>query len=500
MNKYEPVIGLEIHIELATKSKMFCSCSADYFGAKPNTHTCPVCLGLPGALPVANKQAIEFAQRLGIALHSENLLSSKFDRKNYFYPDLAKGYQISQYREPFSLGGYIEIEANGEAKKINVTRAHLEEDTGKLAHEQLGSRKVSLIDFNRSGLPLVETVSEPEMHSSDEAKAYAQKLQQIVRYIGISDCDMEKGSMRIEPNVSLRLTRHPERSEESTKKRDSSTSSQNDKLPPYKVELKNINSFKFAQKAIEYEIVRQTELLEKGETPALETRGWDEAKNKTFSQRAKELAHDYRYFPEPDIPPFVFSNKYIAQLQSSMPELPDDKRRRFETAYQLSNYDCQLLTSDIDLALFFEETVKAYPKGEPKRIANWIIGELLRRLNETQTPLRSLNLLPASLAELLLLTDEGKITTSSAKEVFEKMITSGKNAQELIKELGAETISEDKLAEVVDQVIKTNGSAVADFKAGKQQVFGFLVGQVQRQTQGKADPKAVAVLLKKKLK
>jgi len=489
--KYEPVIGLEIHIELATKSKMFCACSADYFGAEPNTHTCPVCLGLPGALPVANKVAIEFAQRLGIAIHCENLLSSKFDRKNYFYPDLAKGYQISQYQEPFSLGGYIEIELNGEEKRINVTRAHLEEDTGKLAHAQVESRKVSLIDFNRSGLPLVEIVSEPEMHSSDEAKAYAQKLQQIVRYLGISDCDMEKGSMRIEPNVSLRRV--------SSVSGVSKVSRAVAPLPPYKVELKNINSFRFAQKAIEYEIVRQTEILEKGKTPALETRGWDEAKNKTFSQRAKEMAHDYRYFPEPDIPPFVFTKEYIASLQSNMPELPDDRRRRFESEYQLSSYDCLLLSSDIDLANFFESTVKAYDRGEPKRIANWIIGELLRRLNETQTPLKSLNLLPASLAELLLLTDEGKITTASAKEIFEKMITTGKNAQELIKELGAEALSGDKLEEVIDQVLKQNEKAVGEYKAGKEQVFGFLVGQVQRQTQGKAEPKTVAELLKKKL-
>lgn len=478
--KYEPVIGLEIHIELTTKSKMFCSCSADYFGADPNTHTCPVCLGLPGALPVANRVAIESAQKLGIALHCENLLSSKFDRKNYFYPDLAKGFQISQYQEPFSLKGWMEIEVDNQTKKIEVTRAHMEEDTGKLAHAEVDGRKVSLIDFNRSGVPLVEIVSEPQMHSSDEAKGYAQKLQQVARYLRISDCDMEKGSMRIEPNVSLRKV-----GEKS--------------LPKYKVELKNINSFRFVQKAIEYEIARQTELLDKGETPALETRGWDEAKSRTFSQRAKELAHDYRYFPEPDLPPYTFTKEYIAQLKSQMPELPDEKHARFMSRYQLSAYDSSLLTSDVDLANFFEETVKAYRKGEPKRIANWVIGELLRRLRESQTPLSALNLLPASLAELLLLTDEGKITTASAKEIFEKMITSGKNAQQLIRELGFETLSADKLEEVIEQVIKQNEKAVAEYKAGKEQTFGFLIGQVQRLTQGKADPKTVASLLKEKL-
>lgn len=490
MNKYEPVIGLEIHIELASQSKMFCICSADYFGADPNTHTCPVCLGLPGALPVANTLAIESAQKLGIAIHGENSLSSKFDRKNYFYPDLTKGFQISQYQEPFSLGGWIEVEIDGQTKKIAVTRAHLEEDTGKLAHTTINGRKVSLIDFNRSGVPLLEIVSEPVMHSSDEAKAYAQKLQQIVRYIRISACDMEKGSMRIEPNVSLRKV--------STVSKTSSGPKVGE-LPSYKVELKNINSFKFVQKAIEYEIVRQTEILEKGETPVLETRGWDEFKNRTFSQRSKEMAHDYRYFPEPDLPPYLFTKNYIDNLKSLMPELPDEKLKRFKQQYQLSGYDCSLLTSDLDLAEFFEAVVKAYKKGEPKRIANWIIGELLRRLNETQTPLVSLNLLPASLAELLLLTDEGKITTASAKEIFEKMINTGKNALELIKELGVETLSQDKLLEVVEQVIKTNEEVVEQYKAGKQQVLGFLIGQVQKQTQGKADPKMVAALLQKEL-
>ncbi len=480
MNKYETVIGLEIHIELATNSKMFCTCSADYFGAAPNTHTCPVCLGLPGALPVANTLAIKLSQRMGIALHCENLLSSKFDRKNYFYPDLAKGYQISQYEEPFSQKGWVEIEAGGETKRIEVTRAHLEEDTGKLTHAEVQGKKVSLIDFNRSSVPLLEIVSEPQMHSSEEAKAYAQKLQQIARYIKISDCDMEKGSMRIEPNVSLRKV-----GEKS--------------LPKYKVELKNINSFRFVQKAIEYEIARQTEILEKGETPALETRGWDEFKNKTFSQRAKELAHDYRYFPEPDLPPYTFTKAYIDDLKAEMPELPDEKRRRFGQSYQLSPYDGSLLTSDLDLADFFESTVKAYDKGEPKRIANWIIGELLRRLNETQTKLADLTILPASLAELLLLTDGGKITTASAKEIFEKMITTGKGAQDLIKELGLETLSGDKLAEAIEQVIKTNVDAVAQYRAGKVQTFGFLIGQVQKQAQGKADPKMVADLLQQAL-
>src|SRR3990167_6357454 len=302
--KYEPVIGLEVHIELSTKSKMFCSCRADYFGAKPNTHTCPICLGLPGALPKPNLEAIKFTQKLGLALNCNAQLSSKFDRKNYFYPDLPKGFQISQYDLPFSTNGFLHIQTDVIAKKIRITRAHLEEDTGKLTHATVDGRRVTLIDFNRSSVPLVEIVSEPDIASSEEAKNYAQKLQRIVRYLGISDADMEKGSMRIEPNVSLRKA--GER-----------------KLPAYKVELKNINSFKFAQSAIEYEIKRQSELLDRGEQPQQETRCWSEAKQATLSQRTKEFAHDYRYFPEPDLVPFILEKREIAKRKNEIGELPD---------------------------------------------------------------------------------------------------------------------------------------------------------------------------------
>lgn len=480
MNKYQPVIGLEVHIELGTASKMFCSCSADYFGAEPNTHICPVCLGLPGAMPKANIKAIKSAQILGLALNCKAQLSSKFDRKNYFYPDLAKGFQISQYDKPFSQKGFIEIETSHGSKKIGITRAHLEEDTGKLTHAKVNSKNVSLIDFNRSGLPLVEVVSDPEMSSSEEAKSYAQKLQQITRYLGISDCDMEKGSMRIEPNVSLR------------KKGQKS-------LPEYKVELKNINSFKFAQKAIEYEIARQTEILEKDEIPALETRGWNEAKNQTVSQRSKELAHDYRYFPEPDLPPFTFKKKSLEKIKGDLPELPDGKIVRFQKQYLLSLYDSTLLSQDLSLANFFEETVKAYSRGEPKRIANWIIGELLRRLNETQKPLKDVDILPASLAQLLTKVDSGEITTVSAKQVFEKMFTSGQTAEHLIRGMNLQGLSKEKLEEVVENVIKTNEKAAKDFLEGKEQALGFLIGQVQRQTQGRGDPKVIIGLIRRKI-
>lgn len=480
MNNYQPVIGLEVHIELSTKSKMFCACSATYFGAKPNTHTCPICLGLPGAMPKANRVAIRYAQILGLALNCQTPKTSKFDRKNYFYPDLPKGFQISQYDLPFSQKGFIEIKLGKDSKIIEITRAHLEEDTGKLTHASVRGKKVTLIDFNRSGVPLVEVVSEPRMHSSEEAKVYAQKLAQIVRYLGISDCDMEKGSMRIEPNVSLRL--------EGQKG-----------LPKYKVELKNINSFKFAQKAIDFEIKRQSELLEKGDIPAQETRGWDETKNVTFSQRSKELAQDYRYFPEPDLPPFEFKENYFKSLKALMPELPDTKRGRVKKEYQLTDYDSELLTQERIVSDFFEETVKAYKGGEPKRIANWIIGELLRRLNQQGKTLDETNLLPAQLAKLLLMADKGEITTSSAKTIFEKMVSEGKTPNELIKELGAQTLGMEKLQEIVESVLKINEKAVLDFKNGKIQSIGFLIGQVQRQAQGKADPSLTLSLIKKKI-
>ncbi|KKS02940.1 MAG: Aspartyl/glutamyl-tRNA(Asn/Gln) amidotransferase subunit B [Candidatus Curtissbacteria bacterium GW2011_GWA2_41_24] len=450
---YQPVIGLEVHIELSTKSKMFCSCSADYFGTKPNTHTCPVCLGLPGAMPKANKLAIEFVQKLGLALNCQPQLSSKFDRKNYFYPDLPKGFQISQYDLPFSKKGFLIIRVNGS-----------------------------------SGVPLMEVVSEPEMSSAAEAKAYAQKLQQIVRYLEISDADMEKGSMRIEPNVSLRdvsqvskVPRVPHA------------------LPNYKVELKNINSFRFAEKAINYEIERQTQVLKSGKIPHQETRGWDEKNNRTVSQRTKELAHDYRYFPEPDLPPFNCDQVYFSKLQSQIPELPDQKRERFLISYQILESEATLLCQDKYMANFFEETVKAY-KGSPKKVVNWITGELLRRLNQTGQGIGDINLLPAQLAELLYFVDQNRITNATAKEIFEKMIQSTKSASELISELDLVLMSQKELEKLTETVIKNNQKAVADFKNDKKESLDFLIGQVQRLSKGKADPALVRQLLLDKLK
>ena len=484
---YEPIIGLEVHIELETKSKIFCRCSADYFTAKPNTHTCPVCLGLPGAMPVANKKAIEYAQKFGIALGCHFLLKSKFDRKNYFYPDLAKGFQISQYEMPFSQRGSLEIVIDDQSKKIGITRAHLEEDTGKLTHAQIKGKKVTLIDFNRSGVPLLEIVSEPDMKSALEAKAYAQKLQQIARYLGVSNADMEEGSMRIEPNVSLRRV-------------SKSQSVKVSKLPDYKVELKNINSFRFAQKAINFEIERQSKLLDKGERVSQETRGWNEKENKTVSQRSKEEAHDYRYFPEPDLPPLGFGSSRKAEITKTIPELPDKKFERFKKQYDINQDDVQILTADKKIADFFEEANEAYRKKDSKKVANWITGELLRRLNEQGKSISEIELLPASLAELLYLIDKGDITQNQAKEVFEQMIITGKGAQLVIKTLGVQQMTQLDLQKLVDKIIAQNNKAVEDYKAGKVASLGFLIGQIQREAKGQADANLAKNLLLEKLK
>lgn len=438
--KYTPVIGLEVHIELNTKSKMFCGCDNNWFGQTPNTHTCPVCLGLPGALPVPNRKAIEGCIKIGLALNCTIPLLSKFDRKNYFYPDLAKGYQISQYDQPFAEHGYITL-SNG--KKYGITRAHMEEDTGKLMHETVNGEHVSLIDFNRSGSPLVEIVTEPDFTSSSEVKEYLQKLQQIVRYLGVADADMDKGGMRLEPNISLRREDQID-------------------LPDYKVEVKNINSFSFVSSAIEYEIARQAELLDKGERPTQETRGWDEDKHKTISQRSKEEAADYRYFPEPDIPPFVWTKEYIEQLKKEIPELPDAKKERFVKEYALLEYNAELLTRTTELADYFEDavTVGKDHSIDATKIANTIINK---------------------------------------KVDIEKILPAG-----LVKDLKAaevtDTLSRDELQTVLKPILESNTSVVADYKAGKVNAIMFLVGQAMRELKGKAKADTVKLELEKLLK
>jgi len=437
MSKYTPVIGLEVHVELKTKSKMFCTCSASYFGEKPNTHTCPVCLGLPGALPVPNKLAIEWCVKIALALNCKINEYSKFDRKNYFYPDLAKGYQISQYDLPFGKNGHIELN-NG--KKIRILRVHMEEDTGKLSHQEVNGKKVSLIDFNRSGVPLVEIVTEPDFDNALDVKEYLEKLHQIVRYLEVSDADMDKGEMRLEPNISL--TTIP------------------GKLPNYKVEVKNINSFKFVEKAINYEIIRQEEILEKGDTPAQETRGWDENKQITFSQRSKEDAHDYRYFPEPDIPPIVLKKTQISRIGREVPELPNKKRLRFEIDYALATYDAEILTREKPLADYFEQTIKKNAnKLELKAIANWIINKKV---------------------------DYTKVSTD---DLLKQIVTSKQVAQ----------IDEKELQKFINEVLLENEKAVTDYKNGKEASLMFLLGQTMKKIGKKVDTQMVKQQLQKAL-
>lgn len=438
--KYTPVIGLEVHVELKTKSKMFCGCSADYFGKEPNTHTCPVCLGLPGALPVPNKKAIDWCIMIGLALNCKIPNFSKFDRKNYFYPDLAKGYQISQYDLPFAKDGFVEL-SNG--KRIGITRVHMEEDTGKLSHETVDGEKVSLIDFNRSGVPLVEIVTEPDFDNAEDVKEYLQKLQQIVRYLEVSDADMEKGNMRLEPNISLRAE------------------GQNG-LPNYKVEVKNINSFSFVGKAIEFEIKRHTGILEKGETPAQETRGFVESTNSTISQRSKEDAKDYRYFPEPDIPPLRLTEEYIEEIRCEIPELPDVKLKRFIETYSLPTYDAEILVRDRKMADYFDKAANIAQEQDVKRkqIANYIINK------------------------------KPDIDKVSPEELIKQVTSSSQVAQ----------VDEEKLNEIIDKVLAEQTKAVADFKSGKETVIMFLVGQVMRQFPEKIDAGKVKESLLSKLK
>ncbi len=438
MSKLTPIIGLEVHVELKTKSKMFCGCSADYFGKEPNSHTCPVCLGLPGALPVPNKKALEWCIKIALALNCKINEFSKFDRKNYFYPDLAKGYQISQYDLPFGYEGFVEL-ANG--KRIGITRVHMEEDTGKLNHQEIDGEKVSLIDFNRSGLPLVEMVTEPDFNDALEVKEYLQKLQQIIRFLEVSDADMEKGEMRLEPNISL--------------------STDPKKLPPYKVEVKNINSFKFVEKAINYEIKRHEEILETGKNPAQETRGWDENRQKTFSQRVKEDAHDYRYFPEPDIPPIITSKEQILKLKHDMTELPAELLARFQKNYLLSMYDAEILTRERQLADYFEEAVKVGKehKVTPKDIANTIIN---KKIDIER-------ILPAALIKSLV----------SAKQTVH--------------------IDEGELEKVIKEVIANNGKAVQEYKSGKENVIMFLLGQTMKKLGKKVDTNLIKEEIKKAL-
>jgi len=469
---YEIVIGLEVHTQLLTKSKMFCSCSTDYASAPPNTHVCPICLGMPGVLPVINEKAIEYTVMTALALNCTIPEYTKFDRKNYFYPDLMKGYQISQYDAPIGKGGWLTIDSNGTRKRINITRVHLEEDVAKSWHRG----DYSLIDVNRSGVPLMEVVSEPEISSPEEARDYLIRLRNILRYLGVSTGNMEEGSFRCDANISIR----PLASKEF--------------LP--KVEVKNMNSFKAVYQALEYESKRQQELLEEGGETVQETRGWIEEKGITVTQRTKEYADDYRYFPEPDLPPLVLDRTRIEEIRARLPELPEARRDRFMAQYGLPLYDTNILTSSRALADYFENCVKLMSPGKAKMISNWLLGDFSRLLNATNTEIENVKISPKRLAEMLGLVDNGTISGPAAKAVLEEMFRSGKGASEIITERKLGQISDTgEIREVVKQVLANNTGAVADYASGKQQAFTFIIGQVMKVTRGRANPGMVREII-----
>lgn len=473
--QYEAVIGLEVHAQLLTESKIFCSCSTQ-FGAEPNTQVCPVCLGMPGVLPVLNKKAVEYTIKTGLAMNCKIARISRFARKNYFYPDLPKGYQISQYELPLCEEGYLEILVDGVKKKIRIKRIHLEEDAGKNIHDPSG---YSFVDFNRTGVPLMEIVSEPDIRTPKEAALYMKKLRAILRYLGVCDGNLEQGSLRCDANVSIRPVGSTDFG--------------------VKTEIKNINSFRFVEKALEYEIKRQIKLVERGEKIIQETRLWDAQTGTTQSMRSKEEAHDYRYFPEPDLVPVFVSEEWIERLKKELPELPNQKIDRYLREFELPLYDSEILTEERELAEFFEETVKEGVK--PKDAANWIMVELLRILNEKGKSINECTLKPAQLAELIKLVDKGVINRNTAKDVFDEMFRTGKSAESIVNERGLTQISDDSIIEEkIREVMKNFPKEVERFRNGEDKLIGFFVGQVMKATKGKANPKLLNELIIKVLK
>lgn len=470
-SKYETVIGLEVHVELHTNSKIFCGCSTA-FGAPPNTHTCPICLGHPGVLPVLNRQAVEYAMKAAMALNCTISDVSKFDRKNYFYPDSPKAYQISQYDQPIGLNGWIDIEVDGKTKRIGITRLHLEEDAGKLTHVDGGY--ASLVDFNRVGTPLVEIVSEPEISSPEEAKAYLEKLRAIMQYCEVSDVKMEEGSLRCDANISLRPWGQKEFGT--------------------KAELKNMNSFRGVQRGLEYEQFRQAEVLDEGGVIVQETRRWDEAQGKTFSMRGKEQAHDYRYFPDPDLVSVHISEEWKEAVRATIPELPDARKARYTSEYGLPDYDAAVITASKPLADFFEDSLN-YTK-DAKSVSNWIMGDLLGYLNANNLELSQVKITGQGLGEMIGLIEKGTISSKIAKTVFKEMLESGKLPAQIVEEKGLVQISDEgAIKGIVEQVVANNPQSVEDYKAGKQKAIGFLVGQVMKESKGKANPALVNKLL-----
>jgi aspartyl-tRNA(Asn)/glutamyl-tRNA(Gln) amidotransferase subunit B len=483
--EYEVVIGLEVHAQLLTASKMFCRCSADYADAAPNTHNCPICMGMPGVLPVINEQAVEYTVMTALALNCSIPSFSKFDRKNYFYPDLPKGYQISQYDIPLSRNGYLTIQLKDEERRIGIHRVHLEEDTGRLLHRVGPDGKAfSLVDLNRAGIPLMEIVSEPDIRTAEEARLYLQKLRATLVYLGVSSGRMEEGSLRCDANVSVRPV--------------------GETRLGVKTEIKNMNSFKAVQRALEYEAARQIALLQKGEKILQETRGWVEYKGITVSQRSKEQAHDYRYFPEPDLPPLVLSDEWIEGVRAKMPELPDAKRQRFIEHYSLSAYDADVLTSERALADYFEQAAAEATQGtlptRAKAVANWITGDLARLLNAAARDITACPVTPTGLAKLVDLVAAERISGAQAKEVLEKSFASGKQPAEIVEAEGIAQISDQgELESMIDDVIAANPKAVEDFQRGKESSVTFLIGQVMKRSAGRAKPALVRPMLLEKL-
>lgn len=478
---YEVVIGLEVHSELKTSSKIFC-CSSTEFGGDPNTHICPVCLGLPGVLPVANRKVIEFAIKTGLALNCQIAEYSKFDRKNYYYPDLPKNYQISQYDLPIAEHGHLDIIVDGGHKRIGITRVHMEEDAGKLVHQgaTMASSTYSLVDYNRTGVPLVEIVSEPDLRSAEEARLYLEKLKAVLQYTDVSDCKMEEGSLRCDANVSVRPIGQKEFGT--------------------RTELKNMNSFRALQKALEYEVERQIEILEDGGRVIQETRTWDEAQGITLSMRSKEEAHDYRYFPDPDLVPMIISRAWVEEIRQTLPELPDARKERYIRDYGLPEYDAEVITGSKELSDYFDEGLKHTKNA--KALSNWVMGELLKFINAAGMGVNEpgFPVPAANMAELVELIDKGVISGKIAKDVFKEMQEKGQQPGAIVEAKGLKQISDEgAIAAIVDDVIAKNPQSVDDFKSGKERAIGFLVGQVMKATKGQANPEVVNKLLREKM-
>jgi aspartyl-tRNA(Asn)/glutamyl-tRNA(Gln) amidotransferase subunit B len=478
LTKYEPVIGLEVHVQLGTKTKIFCSCPVE-FGASPNTNVCPVCLGLPGALPVLSRQAVELAISAALALHCRINPSSRFARKNYFYPDLPKGYQISQYDQPLAEHGYLDIVTGTIKKRIGVTRVHMEDDAGKSIHDGFkDSDRYTYVDLNRAGTPLIEIVSEPDMRSSDEAHAYLTEIKQVIQFIGVSDCDMEKGQLRCDANVSVRLRGAPEFGT--------------------KVEVKNVNSFRFVKQAIEYEIERQADILESGGAIEQESRLFNADSGVTVGMRSKEHAHDYRYFPEPDLVPLRVSEHWLHEVTSRLPELPADRRERFIKEYELREYDAQMLSLTRAIGDYFEAAAKI--SGDGRNTANWVVGDLMGLLNAAAKDIEASPISAAHLGELIALINQGELSGKLAKEILPKMFETGEAPSVIMEREGLKQISDTgALEKIADEVIAANPKQVEQYKAGKTALLGFLVGQVMKASRGQANPAAVNEVLKKKL-